>query len=1531
MTDSAARENLDSIAIIGMTGRFPEAANVEEFWENLCAGRESIKFFTDEELATAGIRPAALKNSNYVKAGTVLEGLDLFDAAFFNFSPREAELIDPQQRLFLECAWEVLESAGYDPARIAGRVGVYGGVGIDTYLLRNLYRRNLFDSPNTHKMALGNDKDFLSTRVSYKLNLRGPSISIQTACSTSLVAVHLACQSLLMYQCDMALAGGVSLRVPQKTGYFYEEEGILSPDGHCRPFDASARGTIFGSGLGIVLLKRLGEALADGDQIRAVIRGSAINNDGALKVGYTAPSVSAQAEVVIEALAAADVSAGEIGYVECHGTGTALGDPIEIAALTKAFAAQGGAARQSCAIGSVKSNIGHLDTAAGVTGLIKAVLMVERGQLPASLHYERANPEIEFAGSPFVVNTELREWERKGREKRVAGVSSFGMGGTNAHVVIEEAPERERDERTEGDWQLLVVSARTEAGVERAARQLAAHLRRHEEIGLADVAYTTQVGRQAMRYRRAVVCRTATDAARELDTIHPANAVDESITRPVVFMFTGQGSQYLQMGHGLYRTQPIFREHVDQCSALLQSMLGYDLRSLLYPTTADHSEATCELNQTRTTQPALFVIEYALARLWMSWGICPQAMIGHSIGEYVAACLAGVLTLEDALKLVVTRARLMQEMPPGSMLGVSLGEVDARALLNEDLSLATINRPDRCVISGPTDAVQELARQLGKKGVPYQPLHTSHAFHSQMMAPIIEPFVEHVKTVILNAPQIPYISNVTGQWVTTVQATDPEYWGRHLRQAVRFSDGVQELLKEPNHVLLEVGPGTTLTTLAKQQGKDGQIPTVVSSLRHPNQKQDDEFVILQALAQLFLAGVEINWSAVHNGLQRRRVQLPTYPFERARYWVESVATGDDESAPDERRALDDWFYVPDWKRTVPAADGRSNDNAPQKTRLLMFVDTCGLADAVSEIFCAEGRELIKVNMGEDFARLDQESYTINAARPEDYTQLFADLRERSLLPEQVVHLWGVTASAEQLSFEETQRRGFYSLLWLARAAAGNSDILDISVVTNDMQAASAGETLNADKATVLGGCRVIPQEYSNITCRSIDVILPAAGDARRRMVVAEHLISEIDSDEREPVIAYRGPYRLVQSYERVHLKPSENGARGLREGGVYLITGGMGGIGYTLAKYLAESVRAKLILVSRNALPDSQPGELLKNQDGRMAQVKTLEDLGAEVLVVNADIADEAELRAAIDRATVRFGRIHGVIHAAGVAGGGVIQFKTEDEVARVWAPKIKGALLLDAAFKDDQLDFLIFCSSVKSMLAEFGQSDYCSSSIFLDTLAHSLRSAGVAATSINWDTWREVGMAVDSQSEGVLGVLQEQNLSVGISPVEGIDVFERVLASRLPQVVVSVRDLESRMVSRNASASLSEQLGNAVENSPSYPRPQLSTPYVAPANTLEQKIADVWQRMLGIQQIGVHDNFFDLGGDSLTAVQIAAQLKKEFGVPIPVVKLFEGPTISSLAGILDPKTEANPAFARRQERGARRRKRRKVLATGQS
>ena len=548
-----------SIAIIGIAGRFPGARNVEEYWDNVCQGRESITFFSDEELRAAGVDEAYLKKPIYVKAASMLDDVESFDAAFFGYNPREAELMDPQQRLFLECAWEVFESAGYDPHKYDGLIGIYAGASMSNYLLYNLYpNRALADPAVFLQASIGNNLFPLTSRVSYKLNLRGPSISIQTACSTSLVAVHLACQSLLNDECDMALAGGVSVLVPQKTGYHYQDDSLLSPDGHCRAFDAAARGTIFGSGLGIVLLKRLAEAIADGDQIRAVIRGSAINNDGALKVGYTAPSVSAQAEVVIEAMATAGVTASEIGYVECHGTGTALGDPIEIAALTKAFAALGGAARQSCAIGSVKSNIGHLDTAAGVAGLIKAVLMVERGQLPASLHYEQPNPQIDFVGSPFAVNTQLREWERQGEQKRRAGVSSFGMGGTNAHVVIEEGPRREEVGTAAGaeeqEWQLLLLSARTEAGVARAAQQLAAHLRTHKEMSLADVAYTTQVGRQAMRYRRAVVCRTVTEAARELESVQPANEAGNlsasDITRATQIL-----KLLAQEHHGLRRSQ----------------------------------------------------------------------------------------------------------------------------------------------------------------------------------------------------------------------------------------------------------------------------------------------------------------------------------------------------------------------------------------------------------------------------------------------------------------------------------------------------------------------------------------------------------------------------------------------------------------------------------------------------------------------------------------------------------------------------------------------------------------------------------------------------------------------------------------------------------------------------------------------------------------------------------------------------------------------------------------------------------------
>jgi phthiocerol/phenolphthiocerol synthesis type-I polyketide synthase E len=881
-----ARGSEADVAIIGMALRFPEASSIEQFWQNLCAGVESIRFFSDDELIRSGVDPAVLADPNYVKARGWLKDIALFDAGFFGYSPREAEITDPQQRLFLECAWEALEHAGYTPESYAGRIGVYAGANLSSYLLFNLLPHpGLIEAVGDFQVLTANDKDYLTTHVSYKLNLKGPSVSVQTACSTSLVAVHLACQSLLNGECDMALAGGVSIALPQDQGYLYREGGILSPDGHCRAFDAKAQGTLFGNGVGIVVLKRLEDALAEGDSIMAVIKGSAINNDGALKIGYTAPSIDGQSEVIAEALAVARIAPVTIGYVEAHGTGTPLGDPIEMAALTRVFSASV-IAKGSCAIGSVKTNIGHLDTAAGVAGLIKTVLALKHKAIPPTLHFQEPNPEIDFADTPFCVNSMLDEWEASASPRR-AGVSSFGIGGTNAHVVLEEAPHPEPSSASR-PWHLLLLSAKTGSGLETMTANLARHLKQHPQMDLADVAYTLQRGRKAFSHRRIVLCQESAEAVDALETRDPSHMVThmrEPGERPLVFMFPGQGAQYPNMGLDLYQGEPIFRAQVDRCAEVLIPHLGCDLRSILYPDETDTAAAQL-LNETAITQPALFVIEYALAKLWMAWGVRPQAMIGHSLGEFVAACLAEVFSLEDGLAVVAARGRLMQQLPAGAMLAVPLAEVEVRRLIDAPLSIAAINGPSLCVVTGPQEAVEALERELAERGIESRRLDTSRAFHSVMMETLVEPFTELIGRVALRRPSLPFISNLTGTWITAAAATDPSYWGQHLRQPVRFSEGLAELLKEPQSVLLEVGPGRVLGTLTRQAENPSVGRIVLASMRHPRDQQRDVPFLLSTVGKLWLVGVHIDWAAFHVYERRRRVPLPTYPFERQRYWVE---------------------------------------------------------------------------------------------------------------------------------------------------------------------------------------------------------------------------------------------------------------------------------------------------------------------------------------------------------------------------------------------------------------------------------------------------------------------------------------------------------------------------------------------------------------------------------------------------------------------------------------------------------------------
>jgi acyl transferase domain-containing protein/acyl carrier protein len=869
-----------NIAIIGMAGRFPGAPDVDAFWQNLCNGVESVRFPTAEQLKSLGVAASQLQDTRFVRASSFLENIEWFDAPFFNISPREAELMDPQHRVFLECAWEALEQAGYAGEFCEGSVGVYGGATINTYLLCNLMHAPELESLDLVQLNVGNSHDFLTTRVSYKLNLRGPSQTIQSACSTSLVAVHHACQSILHGECDMALAGGVSINLKLRHGYNYVERGMASPDGHCRAFDKNAQGTIFGSGVGIVVLKKAQAAIRDGDYIYAIIKGSAVNNDGSMKVGYTAPGVNGQAAVIREALANAGVEPQTIGYIETHGTGTALGDPIEIQALAKAFRTAGG--KNTCGIGSVKTNIGHLDAAAGVTGLIKTVLALKNKRIPATLHFESPNPEIEFENTPFYVVTKLTEWKTLHGARR-AGVSAFGVGGTNAHVVLEEAAEIKR-EAGDRPWQVLMLSARSEAALQKSTDNLATYLKQGPEGEIADVAYTLQAGRRRFPYRRFALCSDFQGGWEALQTLDPERvqtAHVEQQDRPVALLFPGQGSQYVGMGNGLYQQEPVFRAIVDQCAELLKPELGLDLKDVLYPADNKREESADLLNQTWMTQPALFVVEYALARLLASWGMHLEAMIGHSIGEYVAACMADVFGLEETLKLVTVRGRLMQGLPRGAMLAAGISEGEAEALIGNQISLAAVNGPMQCVLSGEEEAITTLEQHLHLDGVTCRRLQTSHAFHSHMVEPILGAFAEEFRRIRLQPPNIRYLSNVTGEWIKAEEATSPEYWVQHLRHTVRFSQAIEKLLQDENWMLVEAGPGRALTQMARRHVRGNPEHTFFNTLSQP---ESDHLGIL--LGQLWMGGASIRWPAFYSQERRQRVVLPTYPFERQRYWIE---------------------------------------------------------------------------------------------------------------------------------------------------------------------------------------------------------------------------------------------------------------------------------------------------------------------------------------------------------------------------------------------------------------------------------------------------------------------------------------------------------------------------------------------------------------------------------------------------------------------------------------------------------------------
>ena len=925
--------SLEGIAIVGLAGRFPQAANVEEFWANLAAGRDCFTEFSVDHIVGEGVPRDVVERPEYVRRASVIAEPDGFDNRFFRYSPKEAELIDPQQRVMLECAVEAFESAGYDPHRFPGLIGLWAGIGVNNYFLKYIVPRGSFEEVVDSQAIISNDKDYMASRIAYKLGLRGPALAVQSACSSSLVAVNMACLSLLTYQCDMALAGGVFLQTPRARGYLYREGDIFSPDGFIRAFDKGANGTVLGEGCGLVVLRRLEDAIAEGDHVLAVIRGSAVNNDGAARAGYMVPGVSGQVELLTMAQTMAGVSPEDISYIETHGTGTSLGDPIEVAALTQVFR-RFTDERGFCGIGSVKTNIGHLDVAAGVTGLIKTVCALQHQQIPPTINFTEPNPELRISESPFTIVDKLVDWRpRHGR--RIAGVSSFGMGGTNAHVILEEYPPRKKSDPSSRRWHIVPISAAASSALVQMRSNLAKHLERNPDASLPDTAWTLAAGRAQLPFRRCVVADSIEKAAIGLAEQNGLYGIEGEAghgRRPIIFLFSGQGTQYYQMGIDLYRLEPVFRENMDTCSRFLGPLVGKaSLIDILY---GNDAELGASVNQTAVSQAALFAIEYAIGRLLESYGVTPSALVGHSIGEVAAACEAGIFSLEDALTLVRERGRLMQSMAPGTMIAIPRSESEVRKILPDGLDLAVVNGPNISVVSGPPQEVESFAKRLDSQDIKFRRLVTSHAYHSRMMDPAAQAFADFVRCVPAHVPRIPLTSNLTGGWMTPEQGADLLYWSKHLRHTVRFADNLKAVAERFGApLLLEIGPGNTLCSIARQQGESVASLPAVPTLHHPQQHVPDQAFFLRAIGALWCYGSETDLGALYAGEKRLKAQLPTYPFERQRFWLGAGAenkTEDEKPASGPPEKTRKTRLRPDSPEKKPGKQRRANEDDLKK-------------------------------------------------------------------------------------------------------------------------------------------------------------------------------------------------------------------------------------------------------------------------------------------------------------------------------------------------------------------------------------------------------------------------------------------------------------------------------------------------------------------------------------------------------------------------------------------------------------------------
>ena len=1546
------------IAIVGLSCRFPGSNNIDEFWQNLLAGVDSISIFDREELELSD--SPSTQSPNYVRAGAILPNIDKFDATFFGYSAREAEIMDPQQRIFLESAWTAFESAGYNPETYPGLVAVYAGSGMNGYLINNVHPHTGFSSHRTFlesardlQVRLTNGKDYLPTRVSYKLNLTGPSLNVQTACSTSLVAVHLACQSLLNGECDLALAGGVAISVPQKTGYLYQEDMICSPDGKCRAFDAEAKGTVFGNGVGVVVLKLLSQALEDGDNIHATIKGSAINNDGALKVGYTAPSVEGQAAVISEALAVADVDASSINYVEAHGTGTSLGDPIEIAALTQAFR-ESSEDNGYCAIGSVKTNIGHLVEAAGMAGLVKTILSLKHKQIPPSLHFQRPNPNIDFANSPFYVNTTLSEWEANDGTPRRAGVSSFGMGGTNAHVILEEAPQPEDRKQETGNGErplhLLSLSATTDKALLELAGRYVNYLDSEPEAALSDICFTANTGRKHFDHRLALVADSKEQLRQQLTEIasNPGNGIvsapwqhPNSAPSPIVFLFTGQGSQYINMGYDLYATQPTFRDALDRCDEILRPYLDIPLLEVLYPDAGNGKRGNGNrfnaIDETSYTQPALFALEYALYQLWTSWGIEPDIVMGHSVGEYVAACVAGVFSLEDGLKLIAERGRLMQALPSdGEMVSLLAREEQVQAAIRSAIrlksrsnnrqevgvSIAAINGPESIVISGKREPIQTVCAVLEPEGIKTRRLTVSHAFHSPLMEPMLAEFEQVARQINYSSPNIKLISNVTGALATAEVAT-PGYWCRHVLEPVRFAPSMTTLNRLGARIFVEVGPKPILLGMGRQCLPD-HVGQWLPSL-HPD--RDDWQQLLTSLATLYQEGASIDWSGFDGDYSRCRESLPTYPFQRQRYWVEAPAwyrtgqfdrgrgaggsalepganqNGQSADAPGICQAtdqsLENDLYEVQWH---PRSRSELM-SPPEPKHWLIFADGGVLLagnhqdenhQSVGEVLVqhlqSNGHRTTVVVPGQKYQCQEEGYFCLNPDCPEQFRQLLETVPDIG----GVVYLWSLDSPLTHTVADLAAAAvSLCSTLYLVQNLVEEYATLPrLWFVTCGAQPVDEqGAVPGLGQSPLWGMKKAIGLEYPELCCSLVDLDpdLQVEG-SRLQPLESKRLFEEIAADDTEDEVAFRNGTRYVP-----RLVPGgyeEKTSLVLDNQSTYLITGGLGALGLQVARTFVERGSTSLVLVGR-----SNPKPEVKDW------IKDLEMAGVQVTIAQADVADAekmAEVLAHIDRTLPP---LRGIIHTAGVVDFCGLWQQDWQRFTRVLTAKVQGTWTLHALTQDRPLDFFVCFSSLASLLGSHGLASYGAANGFMDAFAHYRRSLGLPGLSVNWGPWAEVGMSA-RLSEDHQQRLSDWGLRE-IAPDCGLAILEQFLQQETAQVGVLPIEWSKWLQQFSSLPPFYEQVApsfSGQKESLDFGRELKQLPTAERRSRLVSQLQILVAKTVGLKdaaQVPLEARFVDLGLDSLMAMELRHHLQSSLGCSVRSTVLFRYPTLAELADYL--------------------------------